>query len=131
MIDLKLIEEGCVDYWYDEGYAHSQSELHQLSASQWKELCAIWAEQSLEWQDRLAYILGEGPMPREVDLLVDMYLSAQPDAALTAAESLRSMAVEHVRAAAVHRLSDPKDARSAVRSDASTNELLRLLSSIR
>jgi len=131
VVDLTFIYEDSTDYWYDEGYRLAQNVLHNLSASQWDELCAAWASQSLEWQDRLAYILGDGPASREVDLLIDMYLIGQADVVLRAAEILRGLALEHVRTAAVRRIGDPEDVLSAARRAGSVNELLELLVSIR
>jgi len=99
MIDFSFIDVTSVDYWYDEGYVQSQRALRRLTGSEWEGLARGWRSQSLEWQDRLAYILGDGLELRESELLVDMYAAGPPDVAMTAAEGLRSMPLEHLRTA--------------------------------
>lgn len=127
MIDMTFIGEDGADYWYDLGFVDSQHALRCLKDSQWKELTAAWPTQSLEWQDRLAYILGAASATREVDLLVDMYVLGSRDTVLRAAETLRTIPMERVRDAALRRLADRLEASDAIGARVSVNSLLELL----
>lgn len=126
MIDFAFIDVATVDFWYDHDYARSQHTLRQFSGPEWKELAKEWASQSLEWQERLAYILSDGVESRESDLLVDMYVAGTPGIAMSAAEGLRSMPLEQLRAAILRRRPSHEATRSA-----SANELLRLITPTR
>lgn len=127
MIDFSFIDVTSVDYWYDEGYAQSQRALRCLTGSEWEGLARAWASQPLEWQDRLAYILGDGLELRESELLVDVYVAGHPDVAMTAAEGLRSMSLEHLRMAVARRLLSGSAACRDWEHCASANELLQLV----
>ncbi len=126
MIDKTFFGEDGADYWYDLGFVDSQHALRCLTDSQWKELAATWSTQSLEWQDRLAYILGADSATREVDLLVDMYVLGPRDTVLRAAETLRTIPMERVRDAALRRLAGRLEASDAVGACVSVNSFLEL-----
>jgi len=127
MIDTTFIGEDGADYWYDLGFVDSQHALRRQTDLQWTELTAAWSMQSLEWQDRLAYILGADSATREVDLLVDMYVLGPRDTVLRAAETLRTIPVERVRDAAFRRLAGRPEASDAIGARVSVNPLLELL----
>lgn len=88
MIDLKLCLE-TVDYWYDVGFFESQRRLIALTDVEWAELVCTWQAQPIEWQERLAYILGDENVPREIELLTKMSASEFKEVAFTASEALR------------------------------------------
>lgn len=123
MIDPRFIDEVSVDYWYDEDFLQSRNVLRAFSDSQWHELSQLWQLQSQEWQERLAYILGDSLLLREATLLVNMYRTASPSIALSAAESLRNMDVLTIREA----IFQVTENRSVVERCNSINELLHVI----
>lgn len=96
MFDSSFIDVTTVDYWYDVGYEQSQDALQRFNDEQWSALRASWCLQAVEWQDRLAYILGANESPREYSLLMDLYRLGPQELRLTAAENLRSLALNLV-----------------------------------
>lgn len=96
MFDPSFIDVTSVDYWYDHGYEQAQDALQRFDDEQWTTLRASWSLQSVEWQDRLAYILGANESPREYSLLMEMYQHGSQEVRLTAAETLRSLTLNVV-----------------------------------
>ena len=96
MFDSSFIDVKTVDYWYDVGYEQSQEALQRFDDEQWSALRANWCLQAVEWQDRLAYILGANESPREYSLLMELYRLGSQEVRLTAAENLRSLALNLV-----------------------------------
>lgn len=96
MFDPSFIDVTTVDYWYDLGYEQSQVALQRFDDEQWTALRASWCLQAVEWQDRLAYILGVNGSPREYSLLMELYRFGSQEVRLTAAETLRSLALNLV-----------------------------------
>lgn len=96
MFDPSFIDVTTVDHWYDLGYEQSQDALQRFDDEQWNNLRASWCLQAVEWQDRLAYILGANGSPREYSLLMELYRLGPQEVRLTAAETLRSLALNLV-----------------------------------
>lgn len=92
MLDPSFIDVTTVDHWYDLGYERSQNALQRFDAEEWTALRADWHLQTVEWQHRLAYILGANGSPREYALLMELYRRGPHEVSLTAAETLRSLA---------------------------------------
>jgi hypothetical protein len=127
VIDLALNVEGSVDYWYDDGFLESRRRLRLLCDDEWEELKRLWPNQVVEWQERLACILGAEGAVREIELLLDMFTKDASLVSLDAADALRSIAFEPLLRAvrsiwAAHgwRVEDLSDLRSV-------NELLNML----
>ncbi|MGY0235524.1 hypothetical protein [Longispora urticae] len=96
IVDPAFIGPG-TDYWWDVGVEHSRDALSRFSAVEWADLLEGWSAQSEEWQDQLAYLLGEDGAEREVRLLLDMARSPRPEVALRARESLRGLPAGAIR----------------------------------
>ncbi|WP_139140251.1 hypothetical protein [Variovorax boronicumulans] len=96
MFDPSFIDVATVDHWYDFGHEQSQNVLQRFDDEQWTALRAGWCLQAVEWQDRLAYILGANGAPREYSLLMELYRLGPQEVRLTAAETLRSLALNLV-----------------------------------
>ena len=96
MFNASFIDLFTADYWYDFGFQQSAHTLQRFSNEEWAELLANWRTQPLEWQDRLAYILGDGETTREYELLMVMYRLAAQEVRLTAAENLRALSLSDV-----------------------------------
>ena len=93
MFTPSFIDLSTLDHWYDLGFQHSMVTLQRFSDEEWADLLASWRGQPVEWQDRLAYILGDGEAASECKLLLEMYRCAPQEVRLTAAENLRSIAL--------------------------------------
>jgi hypothetical protein len=95
MVGMRIVDPAFIgpgtDYWWDVGVEHSRDALARFSAVEWADLVEGWSAQSEEWQDQLAYILGEDGAEREVRLLLDMARSPRAEVALRARESLRGL----------------------------------------
>lgn len=96
MFNPSFIDVTTVDHWYDFGYEQSEDALQRFDDEQWIALRANWCLQAVEWQDRLAYILGANESPREYSLLMELYRRGPEEVRLTAAETLRSLALNLV-----------------------------------
>lgn len=96
MFNSSFIDLSTADYWYDLGFQQSAHTLQRFSNVEWAELLASWNTQPLDWQERLAYILGAGETTREYQLLMVMYRLASQEVRLTAAENLRALSLNDV-----------------------------------
>lgn len=96
MFDSSFIDVTTVDHWYDLDHEQSQDTLQRFDDEQWTDLRASWCLQAVEWQDRLAYILGANESPREYSLLMELYRFGPQEVRLTAAETLRSLPLDLV-----------------------------------
>ncbi len=128
MIDPLFIDEISSDYWYDEGLDYSRAVLTAFTDYEWAELSVLWPTQSLEWQDRLAYILGFNPLTREAELLIKMYRTAARTVALTALENLRYMDFFIVKQACISLAQEISISSLLIEKCNSTNEIIELLS---
>ncbi|MBC3916517.1 hypothetical protein H8L32_03375 [Undibacterium sp. CY18W] len=126
MIDPDFIDELSVDYWYDEGFQFSIHTLQNFDECEWQELSVLWNSQSIEWQERLAYILGDGAVEREANLLINMFCRADKQVSLGAAESLRGMDFILIKQAAQY-LTYGDSLSIELAKCESTNELLKML----
>jgi hypothetical protein len=108
-----LLGEGLSDdYWYDVEVSNAQRRLSALSTDQWHKLSSGWTFLSMELQDRLANLLGQGGTTREAELLLQICWRADREIELTARESLREMPIHVVKIAvdcAVEREELPAD----------------------
>lgn len=86
------------EIWYEFGVAEARTLLAGLSADDWRELSGVWKQQSEQWQDRLAYVLGNGDARYEVPQLMRMIAGGEKEVALTARDSFRGIAAEAVKA---------------------------------
>ena len=96
MFNSSFIDLSTADYWYDLGFQQSAHTLQRFTNEEWAELLASWNTQPLDWQERLAYILGVGETTREYQLLMVMYRLASHEVRLTAAENLRALSLNDV-----------------------------------
>lgn len=131
MIDLGFIEDVTVDYWYDVGCLLSRRTLERFSEPEWTQLAHAWPTQSEVWQERLAYIVGEGGTVREAELLLSMYYLANKNIALSAAESLRQMPFPMVRQAAIGVAAKSRFEASAACDCITTNQILDVFLELR
>jgi hypothetical protein len=128
LIDLRFCLDA-VDYWYDDGFLESQRRLALLSDEEWGELLQIWPLQSAEWQERLAYILGDNAFPREVELLVAMFAKGSRDVSLDAASALRQIELERLKSLLVSAWVVQGIATESLLKCTSVNELLNTIKS--
>ncbi|BBB63815.1 hypothetical protein UNDKW_5542 [Undibacterium sp. KW1] len=125
MIDPGFIDGHSVDYWYDHGFEFSVRKLKKFDDYEWQELSVLWSSQSMEWQERLAYILGDGAVEREASLLINMFCLADKQVTLGAAESLRDMDLKVLKQVAQSLASD-HDLSIELAKCESTNEVLKI-----
>lgn len=86
------------EIWYEFGVDRARSLLTNFTVEDWRELSVIWKQQSEEWQEKLAYVLGIGKPRYEVSQLMRMILEGEKEVALTARESFRNIDAETVKA---------------------------------
>jgi hypothetical protein len=86
------------ELWYEFGVAEARTLLAQFTAHDWRELAGVWKQQPGEWQDRLAYVLGQGNARYEVPQLMRMIAEGEKEVALTARDSFRGIDAEVVKA---------------------------------
>ena len=89
LVSTLYLYEG--EVWYELGVAEARTLLAKLTAHDWRELSGIWKHQSEQWQDRLAYVLGNGNARYEVPQLMRMVAGGEKEVALTARDSLRGI----------------------------------------
>jgi HEAT repeat protein len=128
LIDLHFCLDA-VDYWWDSGFLESQRRLQRLSDDEWGELRQIWPLQSTQWQERLAYMLGDPAIPREVELLVAMFTNGSREVSLDAASALRHIQFETLQSLLVSAWVEQNLPIEGLLNCASVNELLNTIKS--
>lgn len=127
MFDPHFIDEVTIDYWYDEGFRQSQEALANFTESEWKNLFQSWKMQSEEWQERLAYILGDGNSIQHTELLFYMLREGEKNISLSATESLRSISLEAGKQACISHAKNLAISTSEIEECDSINKLIELV----
>jgi hypothetical protein len=124
MVDLAFCLEGPSDYWFDVGFLESRRRLVELDSAQWADLQSDWHAQGPEWQERLAYILGDTSERRELVLLFDMLVHGDVGTSMSAAEALRDVPFRMLQEFLLSYLLERRLPQESVRVACNTNELL-------
>lgn len=90
-LDNYLSSEFSVDYWSDEGINIAVNTVENFSEDDWKLLVINASEKSLDWQVKLANVLGDFTTENSVTILISLLGSNNDEVIEAAIDSIRGM----------------------------------------